>query len=200
MRGVVTILIDEVHRNVNRELMKSALEAEKVSTYVDSVIRVMRDTIRVSNVCKFNDKIHVFNGEFYEPIRYPQFRFALEEAMKEYGVNASYWGRIVDSCASEIEGKEVSSAPNHVICFTNGVVNLEDESLTLMPFSSDFYVFYQRRTHSSHARHRRWTRFLNQVLPEKELQHVLQEFWGLFVDREVKVGEDVVVCRGRCKW
>lgn len=194
MRGVVTILIDEVHRNVNRELMKSALEAEKVSTYVDSVIRVMRDTIRMSNVCKFNDKIHVFNGEFYEPIQYPQFRFALEEAMKEYDVNASYWGRIVDSCASEIEGKEVSSAPNHVICFTNGVVNLEDESLTLMPFSSDFYVFYQLPyPFEPNARHRRWTRFLNQVLPEKELQHVLQEFLGLiFVDRGMSKLEKIL--------
>jgi len=178
--------VDEVYHNLDLGQLKEATESEKVSTYMDSVIRVMRNTIRKSNVCKFNNKIHIFNGCFYEPISFPQFQFGLEEVMKDNNVNASYWKRIVDSCASELEGKEISSASNHVICFTNGVVDLEEyDNIHVAPFSPKFHVFYQLPYEfNNEAKHRLWSRFLNQVLPDKELQYVLQEFLGvIFIDR-----------------
>jgi putative DNA primase/helicase len=189
MKGILANFEKEIRGGVNDDLLRIALNITRTNDYLDGVIRVMRDSVRKSHVCKFNDRLHLYNGAFYEPITYDQFRYALEEVMRDKGIGAAFWARIVNSCVSETTGKEITSVPNNLVCFSNGIVNfdkIDDQDFAIMPFSPKHSVFYQLTyPFDAKADHPIWDRFLDEVLPPKELQMILQEFLGLiFVDRD----------------
>lgn len=186
-------IIQDFRKDLRDNLDAMAISEAKVqlksTDYLGKTIVAMRDAVRKTTICRFSNRLHIFNGKYYQRIEKDMFYYILEDIMREIGINASYWSKIDQSCLSETNGKVIQKIPNNLVCFKNGVVDfdmIDKKDFGVKPFSPKYPVLYQLPYEfNPKAKCPMWDNFLENVLPDEKSRQCLQEFWGtIFVDRE----------------
>ena len=190
--GDYSYFLSELHREL--EDIELPQYTDGSSAYFNSVVLCMRTIISKASLCAYGGSLYFFNGRYYELLDKYSFQYILEEFMGSIGIRAGYWEKVVRTCLSvAYRNRVVKQSPRNLLCFQNGVVDLSEKAshpFFLRSFSPDYDVFYQLPyNYDSTAKCPLWVRFLEEVLPDKDVRAVLQEFLGLiFIDRaEAKI-------------
>lgn len=163
--------------------------------------RLLCKAIRESSLGVFNGQIHFFSGSVYASIGTRAFKDIIRDIMdrkaKMPDADLVKLADIYEDCLNVVYGKPLK-IDNGVMLFKNGVLDVNagkfykrfDKKFVQM-WSVDYEYNPQAKTF-------KWYQFINQVLPDKYLQDVLQMFLGAtFVDRaKVKI-EHILILLGK---
>ena len=164
--------------------------------YLILVIQFINEKAKELNLdIIFKDgKIYMYNSEYWEVVKEPEFNFFLGETALKMGVDkfdAKYFKFKEDlykQFVSESTFKYVK--PDHqatLINLKNGTFEISDGVQKLRDFRKEDFLTYQLPfSHDGNAKPFQFLNFLNDVLPEKELQDILAEYIGsIFIRNEV---------------
>lgn len=183
-RDSLIMLIDS---KIDSSLMPRSAVDKKSYDVLDKSTLMMKDAISKCSFYIYGGKMHFYNGMYYEELEHSEYEYILDAVMDKRGVPASevFRSGIYRACWRKVIGNNVERANKSLVCFSNGVVNLEDETPLLKPFNPRYPVFFMLPyPYNVKAVCPRWEKFLDEVLPDKTLQANLQEFLGLvFVSR-----------------
>jgi P4 family phage/plasmid primase-like protien len=164
------------------------------------VKRMLCNAIDKSSVGEFNGAIYYFGGKVYVSVSRKAFERILYDIMAQKmqlrDCDLNHLSDIYYDCLNHVYSKQLQTR-NDVMIFRNGVLDLEcgvfhrkfDKRLVQM-WSVDYDYNPKANTFL-------WYQFINQVLPDKNLQDVLQMFLGAtFVDRQKAKIEHIVILLG----
>jgi len=141
-----------------------------------------------------NGQIYLFNQQYWEKINEEEFRYFLGQAALEMGVDkfdAKFFKFKEDLYKQfEAEGKlQTQLAQNEVtlINLKNGTFEISEHIQKLREFRKEDFLTYQLPfKYDESAELDLFGKFLNEVLPEKELQNILSEYIGsIFIQNNV---------------
>lgn len=203
MAKKVRLGIDRVVKEIvgNIDVMETMKEVQNRAPYMkaDYLMDVIRDSIFKSSMHGYNGEVYCFDGVKYSPLDSHSFSNITYNALKEIGLPDGNmmrrkWSmdKILRDAAME---KELEPDPG-VVTFTNCVFDMDGAvarkfnprwvSVTQMGYAYDADAHCQR-----------WERFLDEVLPDKGMQRILQEFLGcVFIDRKKAKIEKMLVLLG----
>lgn len=163
--------------------------------------RLLTHAIDKSSVGLFNGLLHFFNGTVYTPINIRTFKRALYDIMSDKielpDGDLAKLADIYDDCINVVFSKPLTLSSN-IMLFKNGALDVETGE-----FHRNFNKKYVQMwtvdyDYNPKARTFLWYQFLNQVLPDKYLQNVLQMFLGAtFVDRKKVKIEHIMILLGK---
>lgn len=165
--------------------------------------RVKRMLIRAideSSLGTFNGFIHYFGGTVYVPIQIRAFHKVIFDllAMKMDlpDTDLVRLMEIYTDCSNAVYAKPLQLS-NSIMLFRNGVLDVEQGKFHKR-FSKEFVSLYAvDYDYEPNASTYLWYTFLNQVLPDKGMQEVLQMFLGAtFVDRAKVKLEHILILLG----
>ena len=197
-KGKYKKLLNEVFGLMKGEKLDAALQEPKSAARVDAVQDLMRSAIIRSSISKFNGNPYYFGGRIYEEMSWDDFGNLIYDLMRKCQMPNGDYSRVegvLKVCKRVVSGKNLK--PNNaIVVFNNCVFDMNARmthkfdrrwvQTTEVPYDydPDEHIFL-------------WKQFLNQVLPDSNMQHVLQEFLGsIFVDRTVAKMETMLVLRG----
>jgi putative DNA primase/helicase len=167
----------------------------RVAGYGDEISKgVLQSDIRM-----YKRILYAYNGRYYEVFDKMVFTNMIVNVMMAFklGVEQHFYYRdkVVDFCTDRLVEKDITPQ-RHMIPFRNFVVDSTD--LSTFPHSPNLDVLYcLDYDYNPDATCPLWLKFLSQVLPEKGLIEVLQEYLGLiFVNRDKYKMEQMLVCLG----
>ena len=165
------------------------------------VKRLLCRAIDTSSLGLFNGMLYYFGGRVYVSITTRAFKKVLYDIMSMRielpDADLVRMSDIYDDCLNAVYSKPLSISAG-VMVFRNGVLDLDkgefhrriDKSYVQM-WSVDYDYVPSARTFL-------WYQFLNQVLPDKYLQDVLQMFLGAtFIDRSKVKIETILILLGK---
>lgn len=164
--------------HISTERMNSAMEVGEKKRF-DAICHVIKDAVKASSLVTFGGTPHVYSlvDGMYIQFDFHEFKTAIDELMRRCNIpdgNYSKAGKIVSDCWSEMmcHKREVDTS---VFVMKNGVFDtmdcqIHDHSDKYMTNMSVNYEYNENDTPVG------WLSFLNQVLPDKEMQMLLQEF------------------------
>lgn len=157
------------------------------------------------SLCRKNNSIYLFNSEFWEIISESNCKDFLGDIALKMGIykfdakyhlfkDDLYKQFLSDARLKEAEGNNHST----VINLSNGTFEITSQKQILRPFDkSDFLTYQLPFSYNNKANAPRFKRFLNEVLPELELQNILAEYLGyIFVKNSVLKLEKVLLLFG----
>lgn len=181
------MLIRMIDSNIEDIHMVRAAVDKKGLDVMDKSTMMMKNAISKCDFYIYGGKMHFFNGMYYEGLEHDEYEYILDEVMDKRGVPASevFRNGIYKACWRKVIGNNVDRANRSLVCFSNGVVNFEEEIPILKPHNPRFPVFFQLPyPYNERATCPLWEKFLSEVLPDESLRKNLQEFLGLiFVNR-----------------
>lgn len=180
--------------SMRRELDKCPVLRLKVrytSQEKNDVVMAFRKAVSSAGVMKYGAGMYVFNGRYYSPITHNDFDNVIESLCEEYSLILPLWDIVKRYAWSKAQDLAVNRnrSSRSVLCFWNGVVDFsapaEDGSYVLQEHSPRFAVFFEMPyAYNPGAKCPAFHKFLERVLPEKEMRENLQELCGcIFVDR-----------------
>ena len=191
-------LLNEVFGLMKGEKLDAALQESKSAARVDAVQDLMRAAIIRSSICKFNGTPYYFSGRIYEEMAWDDFGNLIYDLMRKCKMPNGDYSRVegvLKVCKRVVAGKALKP-DNAIVVFNNCVFDMNARrahyfnrrwvQTTCVPYAykPEEHVFL-------------WRMFLDEVLPDKNMQKVLQEFLGsIFVDRRVAKMETMLVLRG----
>lgn len=175
--------------------------------YLVSVVEVLLKTANENNLnlCRKNEMIYLFNSQYWENINTEQFKDFLGRVSLKMGVQKfdaklhtfrddMYKQFIADAGLKEIE-------PNYnttLINLKNGTFEITPKEQFLREFKqSDFITYQLPFNYNKDALAPLFQKFLDRVLPEKELQNILAEYLGsVFIKSQILKLEKVLLLYG----
>lgn len=163
------------------------------------LVDVLRDAVIRSSLHSYSGRIYCFDGVKYTRIDEAAFSNITYSAFKKLGMPGQHlmgkkWGmdRMLKDAAM---AKDLSPDPA-VVTFTNCVFDM-DSKVTHRFHKKWVSVTQMGYAYDPEGHCFRWQRFLDQVLPDKEMQSILQEFLGcVFIDRKKAKIEKILVLLG----
>ncbi|WZL88276.1 phage/plasmid primase, P4 family [Salinimicrobium sp. 3283s] len=142
-----------------------------------------------------NGTIYLYNKEYWETVNEEEFRYFLGEAAFILGVDkfdAKFFKFKEDLFKQFVAEGKLQEAPikDHqvtLINLRNGTFEISEHTQQLREFRKEDFLTYQLPfTYDESAESPVFSKFLNEVLPEKELQLILSEYLGsIFIKNEV---------------
>jgi putative DNA primase/helicase len=192
-----------------REYCKLNKDKDKLQKkhYLVACIELLLNTVNDKgfSLCRKNEFIYLFNSEYWENISDELFKDFLGEVALKMGVNKFdakhhlfkdelYKQFIADAGLKEI--KPINGTT--LINLNNGTFEINNKRQFLRPFKkSDFLTYQLPFTYDNEAEAPQFKKFLNEVLPEYELQNILAEYLGyIFVKNSVLKLEKVLLLFG----
>ncbi len=137
-------------------------------------------------LCKQHDFLYLFNGEYWSLIEEDELKTFLGDAAKKMGlrnVHAQHFNFKDQLCKQFMTAANLPKPeqPKNVININlkNGTFEVTPEGNTLKPFNrSDFMTYQLPFEYDPTAESPLFTAYLDKVLPEKKLQHILAEYLG----------------------
>lgn len=198
-RDVRKALVSSIYRHIDKDRMASALEEKAKYSRNDAIMNVLRDAVKLSPIIMFNGLPYTFSGRKYERITWNDLGDALYDVMRRCHVKDGDYGRIdaiCKVCIRSVSDRDYSQ-DNSVIVLENGVFETADGRLH--PFNENYLTTSSvDYSYDVNARCELWHRFLDDVLPDPEMQLLLQEFAGaaLGVDRRAVKLEQMLILKG----
>lgn len=191
-------LLTEVYGLMKGKALEAALGEKRSATRVDAVQDLMREAIRKSSISMFNGKPHYFGGRIYEEMKWVIFENLIHDLMNKcnlpYGDHSRIEG-IIRVCKRVVFTKPLM--PNNaIVVFNNCVFDMDNK--VVHPFSKKWVQVTSVPYDYNPLEHvYMWKDFLDQVLPNRTMQKVLQEFLGsIFIDRRKAKIETMVILKG----
>ena len=192
------ILINEIIENIDPELLKEAMANERKDKRTDSVLMIIRDAVNNSSLGIYNGCIYHFSGKIYEPVEGDDFGNMIYDVMRRIGVPLGDFSKIesfIKVCRRRVNTNKLI-INNNIVVFKNCVYDITEDKT--YDFSKKYIQFsvvdYE---YNSQAKGYIWRDFLNQVLPNRIYQLILQEYIGsLFIDRKTAKMETMMILKG----
>ncbi|WP_116789902.1 DNA primase family protein [Flavobacterium psychrotrophum] len=173
------------------------------------LIPVVDNLLNVTNqenysLCRKNEVVYLFNGEYWQQLDTPIFKDFLGEVALQSGTDKydarffQFKDDLLKQFMSDASLKEIHLPEKVLINLKNGTFEISEQNQELRGFNkSDFMTYQLPFSYDSSARCPKFTNFLNQVLPDKELQLVLAEYLGyIFIRNKVLKLEKVLILYG----
>lgn len=175
--------------------------------YLVSCVEVLLKTVNKKgfSLCRKNELIYLYNSEYWESLGIEMFKDFLGEVALKMGVDKFdakhylfkddlYKQFIADAGLKEIKPNENTTLVN--LC--NGTFEIRPNKRFLRPFKkSDFLTYQLPFEYDKNAKAPQFKKFLDEVLPEQELQNILAEYLGyVFVKNSVLKLEKVLLLFG----
>jgi len=163
---------------------------------------IFRGAFERSSISRFNGKIYCFTGQIYEESNWRDMRNLVHDLMVRMHLSNDDIGDykfssyvILNNCMDVVEKTPFKIMPN-IMVFKNCVVDTETREVH--EFSRDYrQVTKVDYNYNPEAKTFLWYQFLNQVLPDKEKQKLLQQYLGaIFVDRDKAKIETMLILKG----
>lgn len=163
--------------------------------------RMLVNAIDRSTLGNFNHMVYYFGGKVYEPVDIKVCQKVIWDIMANRidlpDADLNHMADIYSDCMNAIYSKPLRIS-NDIMLFRNGVLDIAHDKFYRQfdkRFVSLYAVDYDYEPGASTFL---WYTFLNQVLPDKKLQEVLQMFLGsTFIDRaKVKI-ESIMILLGK---
>jgi len=165
------------------------------------VKRMLCKAIDRSSLGLFNGLLHHFDGKVYIPIGVRAFKKVLYDILSLRielpDADLAKLGDIYDDCINSVYSHPLS-ADSNIMVFRNGVLEV-DKGEFHRTFNKKYVQMWSvDYDYNPNAKTFLWYQFLNQVLPDKYLQEVLQMFLGAtFIDRHKVKIENIIILLGK---
>lgn len=165
---------------------------------IGTVTEILRSAAERSSLSRFNGSLYCFTGKIYEKVGWRDVKNVVYDLMKKMDCPKSDFMRkdgIVRDVIDVLE-KDPLIVRNEIVVFRNCV--LDTDTMETYPHSKDLVqVSMLDYDYDEEARTFLWYQFLNEVLPDKSRQHILQMFLGaVFVDRSLAKIETMLILKG----
>lgn len=146
-------------------------------------------------LCSLDGDTYLYNGAFWQQIERTTFDKFLSRVACKSGINPKMsitasakrsLEQQFHAYASRTEQRDNDSCIK--INLSNGILKIDDNGCTLMPFSADEFMRYQIPVaYDENAKTDLFQQFLDRVLPEKESQNFLAEYIGYALTNNLKL-------------
>ena len=196
------MLLEEMWDIMTKEFEGTDIEvAVKIrSQYerIGTVTEILRSVAEKSSLSRWNGSLWCFTGQIYEPITWRDVKNVVYDLMKRMKCPMSDFIRkdaIVRDVIDALE-KSPMVVRNEIVVFNNCV--LDTDTMQTYEHSKDFVqVTKLDYDYNPDAQVFMWYQFLNEVLPDKTKQLVLQMFLGaVFIDRSIAKIETMLILKG----
>jgi putative DNA primase/helicase len=175
--------------------------------YLVSCIEILLKNVNDNgfSLCRKNEQIYLFNGEYWERVNDDVFKDFLGNISLKMGVqkfdakhhlfkDEMYKQFISDAGLKEIKSSSVTTLIN----FNNGTFEITPKKQFLREFrKSDFLTHQLPFAYNEEATAPQFQKFLDDVIPEAELQNILAEYLGyIFIKNSVLKLEKVLLLYG----
>ena len=175
--------------------------------YIVSCIEVLIDLSKEYNwnLCRKNESIFLFNGNYWQEIDTDKFKDFLKDVALKMGVDKFdakyhqfkdelYKQFITDGNLSEIQSKNQTTLIN----LLNGTFEITPKLRNLKEFDHrDFLTYQLPFEYNEESACPLFNNFLDEVIPEKELQLILAEYLGyIFIKNDTLKLEKVLLLYG----
>ena len=157
------------------------------------------------SLCRKNEQIYLFNSEYWVNVEEENFKDFLGNVSLKMGVqkfdakhhlfkDEMYKQFLSDAGLKEIKSSSVTTLIN----FNNGTFEITPKKQVLREFrKSDFLTYQLPFAYDEKAEAPQFQKFLDEVLPEAELQNILAEYLGyIFIKNSVLKLEKVLLLYG----
>lgn len=192
-----------------REYCKMDNDKDKLQKkhYLVACIEVLLKTVNDNgfSLCRKSEFIYLFNSEYWENVSDEVFKDFLGDVALKMGVDKFdakhhlfkdelYKQFIADAGLKEIKPTNGTTLIN----LNNGTFEITPKKQFLRPFKkSDFLTYQLPFAYDNEATAPQFKKFLDEVLPEPELQNILAEYLGyIFVKNSVLKLEKVLLLFG----
>ena len=189
-----------IKTKIDREKLAAAISAKK-SQRSDALERVIINAVKNSSVVSFSGIPHVYSPKHgkYVSFDYYEFKMAIYDAMRKLEVPDGLYGyvdKMTKLCWADVQSRRCG-VDNSVVVMKNGVFDTMD--MTVKEFGDRFMtnmsVPYEYNPNEVAVG---WKRFLNEVLPDIDMQMLLQEFIAAaYVDRRMAKIEYALILLGK---
>lgn len=192
-------IVKELVSNVDHKTVLVELGNRAPYMKADYLMDVLRNAILRSSMHGYNGEIYAFDGIKYSPLDAHSFSNVTYTALKHIGLpdgNMMKRKWAMDKILRDAAmGKELEPDAG-VVTFTNCVYDMDGD--VTHKFSSKWVSITQLDyAYDPDAKCTRWQWFLDDVLPDKAMQRVLQEFLGcVFINRRKAKIEKMLVLLG----
>ena len=175
--------------------------------YLVSTIEILLDKANEHHfsLCRKNEMVYLYNGEFWQQIDNTLFKDFLGQVALKIGVekfNAKLYtfkDDLLKQFISDARLKEIPiDSKTTLVNLKNGTFEVNASEQNIREFrQSDFLTYQLPFEHDVHAKSPLFDKFLNEVLPQKELQDVLSEYLGyIFIKNSALKLEKVLLLYG----
>lgn len=165
-----------------KEALDASIAIKGANDRVDALTLLCREMLRASSLCLVADQIHYFDGRCHVPVKRLDVLSALANVLIDAGASPTDVRKMADMPLSVVSERSYG-APS-ALCFTNGVLHLNDGSFSTLFSPTVIATECMTYPYDPAAKCPRWEAFLEEVLPDKNTRAVLQEFFGMvFLDR-----------------
>lgn len=191
-------LVKELLSKIDKDELLKDKNSRAPYLMADCLGRYVREACKCSTLHSYGNQLYGFDGEKYSAIDYTTFSNIIYEVLMELGLpdgNLKRVWYITKICHQAAMCNRLEPDAG-VVTFTNCVFDMDGRvacrftpkwvSVTKMPYDYD-----------ANAHCTRWRMFLDEVLPDKQMQSILQEFLGCcFIDRRKAKMERMLVLLG----
>lgn len=193
-REIVSILKG---KKLKKEL-DAALSLKLQCDRVGEIAEVLRKAVQKSSLALFRGEIYAFDGRIYQKMEKAAYNASIAAVMREIGVSngdiTAKQSQMRETAFYGVVTKKLDVWKN-VICFNNCVLDVYTGKVS--KFSKENHVLYQLDyDYNPDAKCPLWIKFINQMLPNKKVQMVVQEILALpYVDRrQAKIEKMFLFC------
>ncbi|WP_428235761.1 DNA primase family protein [Gracilimonas sp.] len=179
--------IEEIDFQSEAKTDKKLQKKHYVVITVEKILELAKD--HNWGLSKRNGFIYLYNGAFWSPVEDDDLQIFLGKAAQSMGVNKfeSKYHRFRDELVKQFMSTAHIPAPEYhdsvvLINLQNGTVEInpeiEEAVLLRNPESEDFLTYQLPFAFNPHARAPLFEKYLNEVLPSKDLQRLMAEYIG----------------------
>lgn len=207
-RRILKELLDEIEKVDFEEYvnLKSPNKLTKKHLLV-SVVEILQEKTKEGkfSLCKKNGLIYLYNSQYWELIDADLFKDFLGQAALKMGVDKfdakfhQFKDELLKQFASEARLKEIQADDNTtLINLSNGTFEINTKNRSIREFRKEDFLTHQLPfEYQPNSVALTFMKFLNEVLPEKELQDILAEYLGyIFIKNKALKLEKVLLLYG----
>lgn len=208
-RTILMELLEDIKEVDFREYvnLKNERETLKRKHLLVSIVEILQEKTKEGkfSLCRKNGLIYLYNGEYWELIDVDTFKDFLGKVALKMGVDKfdakfhQFKDELLKQFVSEARLKEIKPDDSTtLINLSNGTFEIGVSNRRLREFKKvDFLTHQLPFEYNRNAQAPIFLKFLNEVLPEKELQDVLAEYLGyIFIKSKALKLEKVLLLYG----
>ncbi len=205
-------ILDEILEKVSPITFRNYFEDMEDKTKLQKkhyLIPVIDNLIQITNresysLCRKNEAVYLFNGKYWQQLDSDAFvdflgKVALKAGADRYDARHYHFkDELYKQFLSDAALNEIHLPEKVLINLQNGTFEISAEKQQLRQFDkTDFMTYQLPFYYDSTAKPEKFIKFLDEVLPEKELQLVLSEYLGyIFIRNNVLKLEKALILFG----